>query len=154
MEPQVSAHTPTLPNKPSRAVLSDACPHHVTSKNQTTTPADNHSGTRLGDTRGFAEPLKATGHSFFGEKVTTGGAEPPVTGAELMDRPAPAPGVHRCPSPWLCLLSLCVCLAHTPLLHLPGDLRHSCGAATRGKRQRGGFGCPGLSRCHLPQNAS
>lgn len=89
MEPLVSAHTSTLPNKPCYPVLSTACPHHVTSKNQTPTSADNPSGTRLGDTRGFAEPLKAPGHSFSGGNVPIGRVEPPVTGARLPDRPAP-----------------------------------------------------------------
>lgn len=86
MEPLVSAHTSTLSNKPCYPVLSTACPHHVTSENQTPTSADNHSGTRLGDTREFAEPLKARERSFFGGSVTIGRLEPP---APLPDRPAP-----------------------------------------------------------------
>lgn len=66
-------------------------PRHLqkSNTNSQVCPRDNHSRTRLGDTRGFAEPLKAPGHSFSGGNVPIGRVEPPVTGARLPDRPAP-----------------------------------------------------------------
>lgn len=139
MEPLGSAHTRTAPNKPSRAVLSSSPPPPS---------AENHPGTRLGDTRGFAEPLKAPGHSFFDGNVTIGRAEPPLTAR---------PGLCRCPSlDFVCFPTAWL----TQLLHCPRGHRQGPGQgpatllSSWGQRRvwRGALPVPSLGLI-LPQSA-